>query len=258
MGAALNGMALHGGVRPFGGTFLIFSDYARPAVRLAALMKAPSIFVFTHDSIGLGEDGPTHQPVEHLASLRAMPGLVVLRPGDANETVEAWRFVAGYREGPVAICLTRQGLPVVTANGEAAPAVARGGYVLSDAPGQAPGIILIATGSELQLAVGAASLLASEGLAPRVVSMPSWELFEQQAPAYRDAVLPPSVHARVSVEAAATFGWSRWVGDAGESIGLDRFGASAPGEMVMAEFGFTIDNVAVAARRVLNGAPAGR
>jgi transketolase len=251
MGAALNGMALHGGLRPFGGTFLIFSDYMRPAVRLAALMRTSSIFVFTHDSIGLGEDGPTHQPVEHLASLRAMPGLVVLRPGDAAETVEAWRFIAAHRDGPVALCLTRQTLPL--GSGGARPAVERGAYVVREAAGW-PRVLLLATGSEVHLAVGAAEMLEAEGTPALVVSMPSWELFERQDPAYRDSVLPPGVTARVSVEAGSTLGWSRWVGDRGTAIGLDRFGASAPGDVAIRNFGFTAARVADAARGLLAAA----
>ncbi len=258
MGAALNGISLHGGLRAFGGTFLIFSDYMRPAIRLASLMHAPSIFVFSHDSIGLGEDGPTHQPIEHLASLRAMPNLVVLRPGDANETVEAWRFATAYRGGPVALLLTRQNLPVFAATAAERPPVARGAYVLRDAKGGVPDVVLIATGSEVHLAVEAAGLLAVERVSARVVSMPSWELFERQEQGYRDSVLPPAVTARVAVEAASTFGWQRWVGDGGAVVGIDHFGASAPGGEVMRQFGFTAEHVADAARTVVlqhRGAP---
>lgn len=250
MGAALNGMALHGGVRPFGGTFLIFSDYMRPAIRLAALMETPSIFVFTHDSIGLGEDGPTHQPVEQLAGLRAIPNLVVIRPADATETVEAWHWAIGYREGPVALCLTRQSLPVLELPEGDRPPVERGAYVLQD-PDGLPDVLLIATGSEVHLALEAAALLEAESVRARVVSMPSWELFERQDAVYRDSVLPPSVTARVSVEAASSFGWRTWTGSQGELVGLDRFGASAPGGVVMERLGFTPSNVARAAFRAL-------
>src|SRR5207237_7342503 len=208
--AALNGMALHGGIRPFGGTFLIFSDYMRPAVRLAALMKAPTIFVWSHDSIGQGEDGPTHQPVEHLASLRAMPNLMLIRPADANETVEAWRVAMRHTSGPVGLVLTRQKLPVLDRTTLApAAGTARGAYVLIDAGAELPELILIATGSEVSLALDAHRQLASEGVRSRVVSMPSWELFEAQSAEYRQAVLPPAVHARVGVAAGLPFGWAR-------------------------------------------------
>lgn len=250
MGAAVNGMALHGGVRPFGATFLIFSDYMRPAVRLAALMQVPSIFVFTHDSIGLGEDGPTHQPVEHLASLRAIPHLLTFRPCDANETARAWHFTLQHREGPVALCLSRQGLPVLEATSVAPPPVERGAYVLHDASEGEPHVILIATGSEVQLIEQAREKLAEQGITARTVSMPCWELFEQQPQEYRDAVLPPSKVARVSVEAASPLGWTRWVGDKGASVALDRFGASAPGDVVMSELGFTVSSVVEKAREV--------
>ena len=243
MGAALNGMTLHGGMRPFGATFLIFSDYVRPAVRLAALMQVPSIFIFTHDSIGLGEDGPTHQPVEHLAALRAIPHLLTFRPCDANETAEAWRFIIGYLDGPVALCLTRQGLPVLEATAATPPPVERGAYVLNDSSDGTPDVILIATGSEVQLIEEARERLAERGVTARTVSMPCWELFEAQSAGYRDSVLPPSVTARVAIEAAATFGWTRWTGDKGAVIGLNRFGASAPGDVVMAELGFTTEAV---------------
>lgn len=243
MGAALNGMTLHGGVRPFGATFLIFSDYMRPAVRLASLMQVPSIFLFTHDSIGLGEDGPTHQPIEHLAALRAIPHLLTFRPCDANETVEAWRFIVGYREGPVALCLSRQGLPILEATASSRPSVDRGAYVLTDESDGAPDVILIASGSEVQLIEEARSVLAAQGVTARTVSMPCWELFESQSPEYRDSVLLPTVAARVAIEAASTFGWTRWTGDRGAVIGIDRFGASAPGEVVLKELGFTTDAV---------------
>jgi transketolase len=260
MGAALNGMAAHGGVRPYGATFLVFSDYMRPSVRLAALSDLDVLYVWTHDSVGLGEDGPTHQPIEHLASLRAIPNLVVFRPADATETVEAWRAALRRTGGPTAIVCSRQKLPVLdrTALGPAA-GVARGAYVLADAggapdagrPGQDPDVILIATGSEVALALDARKRLAADGVRSRVVSMPSWELFQEQPQAYRDQVLPPAVRARVSVEAAASFGWERWVGPEGVIIGIDRFGASAPGPTALKEFGFTADRVVAAAKTAL-------
>jgi transketolase len=250
MGTALNGMALHGGIRPYGSTFLIFSDYMRPAIRLAALTGIPVTYIFTHDSIGLGEDGPTHQPVEHLASLRAMPNMTVIRPGDAAETAEAWRAALEHREGPTALILTRQKLPVPDrAKLGAANGLRRGGYVLSDPPSGVPRAILLATGSELHLALEAAQRLAD--IPVRVVSLPSWELFRKQPESYRDTVLPPSVRARVSIEAAARMGWREWVTEDGEIIGLDHFGASAPGERIFQEFGFTVDAAVAAVRRVL-------
>ncbi len=258
MGAILTGMALHGGPVPFGGTFLTFSDYMRPSVRLAALSEAHVIYVWTHDSIGLGEDGPTHQPVEHLPALRAIPNLVLLRPADATETVEAWRIALQHRTGPVALVLSRQKLPILDRTVLAAAAgVARGAYVLTD--GEAPSggepadpdVILIATGSEVSLALAAHEHLARQGVRSRVVSMPSWELFEAQPQGYRDSVLPPSVRARVSVEAASPLGWERYVGSDGAVIGVSRFGASAPGAVIMREFGFTPEHVAETARAVL-------
>ncbi len=254
MGAILNGLALHGGVRPYGGTFLIFNDYMRPAVRLAALMKLPTIYVYTHDSIGLGEDGPTHQPIEQLASLRAMPGLVLIRPADANETREAWK-VAIQESGPVALALTRQKVPVLDA--EHTRSLCRGGYVLVQADqDQDPDIILLATGSEVQLAVGAAELLAASDVRTRVVSLPSWELFDRQSQEYRDSVLPSSVRCRLAIEAGVTLGWRRYVGDDGDVIGIDRFGSSAPGSVNMEKFGFTIENVVARARALLQQATA--
>jgi transketolase len=243
MGATLNGMALHGGMIPYGGTFLIFSDYMRPAIRLAALMQTRVVFIFTHDSIGLGEDGPTHQPVEHLASLRAIPGLTVLRPADANETVACWRL-ALERRGPAALVLTRQNLPIVDDVERVLAGVPRGAYVLADAGSGRPDVLLLATGSEVWVALGARELLAQRGLRARVVSMPSWEVFEEQPQAYRDKVLPPAVRARVAVEAAATFGWHKYVGDCGDVVGLDRFGASAPAKVLFQKFGFTPEHVA--------------
>jgi transketolase len=244
MGAALNGMALHGGVRPFGGTFLIFSDYMRPAVRLASLMGVPSIFVYTHDSIGLGEDGPTHQPIEHLAALRAIPGLVLLRPADANETVEAWRFAISYRGGPIAICLTRQALPVLEQPTGGRPPVERGAYAVVEPGVGPPDLVLLSTGSEVHVCVDAAAELATRGVSARVVSMPSWELFEAQDAGYREGLLETSPSgARVAVEAASPMGWHRYVRDSGDVIGLDRFGASAPGDVVLRELGFTVAKV---------------
>ncbi len=246
MAGVLNGMAAHGGVIPYGGTFLVFSDYNRPALRLAALSGFPAIFVFTHDSVGLGEDGPTHQPVEQLMALRAMPRLTVIRPADANETAMAWK-VAVENKGPTLLALTRQAVPHLdgTANGGAG-GVLRGAYVVSDAPGgRAPDAIIIATGSEVSVAVEAQKLLVELGVRARVVSMPSWDLFERQEQAYRDEVLPPAVKTRISVEAGVTLGWRRWVGDEGDMIGIDgRFGASAPGSIVMPKLGFTAENVA--------------
>jgi transketolase len=245
MTAALNGLAAHGGVIPFGGTFLVFSDYSRPAIRIAALSGFRPIFVFTHDSVGLGEDGPTHQPVEHLASLRAMPELTLIRPADPNETVMAWKL-AIQDHGPTALALTRQAVPNLagTANGGAA-GLLRGAYVVSEAPGGRPDAIIIATGSEVGLAVEAQKLLEERGVRARVVSMPCWSLFEAQDRAYRDEVLPPAIKSRVSVEAGVTLGWRRWVGDDGDCIGIDgRFGASAPAKIVMEKLGFTAENVA--------------
>jgi len=249
MGAALNGMAAHGGVRPFGATFLVFSDYMKPSVRLAALSGLPVIYVWTHDSIGVGEDGPTHQPVEQLAGLRAIPNLLVMRPADANETAEAWRVALRRTSGPVAFVLSRQKLPVLDrASLGSASGAARGGYVLADADGGAPDAILIATGSEVVLALEARTRLAGEGIHCRVVSLPCWELFEAQPEAYRDEVLPPSVRARVTIEAAASLGWARYARDGGVIIGLDRFGASAPGPVVMRELGFSVDRVVAAVK----------
>ena len=252
MAGIANGMAYHGGVRPFVATFFCFSDYMRPSVRLSSVSELPVVFVWTHDSIGLGEDGPTHQPVEHLMSLRAMPRFTVIRPADPNETVEAWRVAMTHREGPVGLVLSRQKLPVFDPAKYASPSgLARGAYVLADASSGAPRVILIATGSEVALALESRERLESEGIATRVVSMPSWELFEKQDAAYRDSVLPPAVAARLSIEAGSTFGWKRWVGDQGDSIGLERFGASAPGEVVMRELGFNVDNVVARAKALV-------
>jgi transketolase len=251
MGAALNGMALSGLI-PYGGTFLVFSDYARPALRLAALMEARSIFVFTHDSIFLGEDGPTHQPVEHLAALRVIPHLMVLRPADANETAVAWRIAIEHRGGPVALLLTRQGLPILDRSRYAsAEGVARGAYVLADASGTTPQVLLLASGSEVSVAVEAHEKLAAEGIASRVVSMPSWDLFEKQPQAYRDEVIPPAVSVRVAIEAASPFGWERYVGPTGAVLGLNRFGASAPYKVLAEKFGFTPADVIRRAKELL-------
>ncbi|MFD2416148.1 transketolase [Amycolatopsis pigmentata] len=248
MGSILNGIALHGGTRPYGATFLIFSDYMRPPVRLAALMKAPVIYVWTHDSIGLGEDGPTHQPIEQLAALRAIPGLNVVRPADANETAAAWKTVLEDKHHPSGMALTRQNVPVL--EGTSAEGVARGGYVLADSDGT-PDVVLIGTGSEVQLAVAARKALESEGVRTRVISMPCVEWFEAQDQDYRESVLPSGVKARVAVEAGIAQPWYRFVGDAGEIVSIEHFGASADYQTLFREFGFTADAVADAARRSL-------
>ncbi len=251
MAAAQNGMALHGGVLPYGGTFFTFSDYLRPALRLAALMRAHNIFIFTHDSVGLGEDGPTHQPVEHLAACRAIPHLQVIRPADANETVEAWRAAVNHTDRPTALILTRQPVPVLDRN-EFAPAAGlqRGGYVLKDVDD--PQVILIATGSEVGLALDASKLLAERDIRARIVSLPSWDLFEAQEQAYRDEVLPPHITARVGVEAAVRLGWDRWIGPNGAFVGVnDRFGASAPYKEIYRNYGLTPERVAEEALRLL-------
>jgi transketolase len=253
MGAISNGLAMHGGLRPFAATFLIFSDYMRPSVRLASLMELPVVYVWTHDSIGLGGDGPTHQPVEQLASLRAMPVLRVFRPADGPETVEAWRAAIQRTDGPTALALTRQDLPPIDRHRYAdARGLHRGAYVLADADGGTLELLLIATGSEVWVALEARERLQADGIATRVVSMPCWELFAEQDQSYRDEVLPPAVRARLAVEAAASFGWERWIGEDGEMIGVDRFGASAPGATVLEQYGFTPDNVTDRARRLLN------
>jgi transketolase len=255
MGSIANGIDYHGGVRPFTATFFCFSDYMRPAVRLAALNKQPVIYVWTHDSIGLGEDGPTHQPVEHLMALRAVPNLAVVRPADGNEAVEAWRFALSRTDGPTALVLSRQNLPVFDREKMgAADGLQRGAYVLSDAGGGAAEVVLVATGSEVSIAVEAQALLAGGGVRARVVSMPCWEAFADQPETYRDSVLPPGTRARVSIEAGVTFGWRTWVGDAGESIGVDRFGASAPAEVLYEKYGLTARAVADAARRSIERA----
>ncbi len=251
MAAMLNGLALHGGLRPFGSTFLVFSDYMRPSIRLAALMELPVIYVFTHDSVWVGEDGPTHQPIEHLLALRAIPNLTVLRPADRNETIAAWRVALEHDHGPVALILSRQGLPSMAATAAAAAeGVARGAYVLEEAAGGSPQVVVIGTGSEVALAADAARRLAERGVAARVVSMPSWELFEAAGSEWRERVLPPGVP-RVSVEAGTTLGWREWVGDGGATVGIDRFGASAPGREVAERLGLTADHVVEAALAVL-------
>ncbi|MGV3759184.1 MAG: transketolase-like TK C-terminal-containing protein, partial [Actinomycetota bacterium] len=243
MAASMNGMALHGGVLPVGGTFLVFSDYCRPAIRLAALSRAKVVYSFTHDSVGVGEDGPTHQPVEHVASLRAIPGLRVIRPADANETAAAWRLAVEH-DGPTALILSRQDLPVL--DGTAEGAVERGGYALRTA--EDPDVVLVATGSEVWVALEAADLLAADGVHAQVVSLPSWDLFAEQPEGYQDEVLPPEVPT-LAVEAGVPLGWERWADDV---VGIERFGASAPGDRVLAELGFTPENVAERAQQLID------
>ncbi len=251
MAASVNGLVVSG-IRAFGATFFNFSDYMRASIRLAALMEIPSIFIFTHDSIGVGEDGPTHQPIEQLASLRAMPNLIVLRPGDANEVTEAWKIIAQLQHQPVALVLTRQNLPTLDRTKYAAASgTAKGGYVLADAPGGKPDVILIGTGSEVSLCIEAYEKLKTEGIQARVVSMPSWKIFDRQDAAYKESVLPASVTARVSVEMAATFGWEHYVGLKGQMIGMHRFGASAPLKDLLKFFGFTTEAVVAAARKAI-------
>ena len=253
MGATMNGIALHGGTRVFGGTFLVFSDYMRGSVRLAAIMQAPVVYVWTHDSIGLGEDGPTHQPIEHLAALRAIPGLDVVRPADATETTIAWRTTIEKSAGPTGLILTRQNVPVIDrAVYNSAEGVARGAYVLAEAGSGTPDVILIATGSEVSIALDARELLEKEGTPTRVVSMPCREWFVAQPDAYQQEVLPPSVRARVSVEAAVALGWRDFVGDDGESLSLEHFGASAPYKILYEQFGITAERVVAAAHSSLS------
>ena len=251
MGAALSGIALHGVTRPYGGTFLVFSDYMRAAVRLAAMMKQPVVYVWTHDSIGLGEDGPTHQPVEHLWALRAIPGLDIVRPADANETAVAWRTILEHTDRPAGLCLTRQNVPTFDRSSRSgfgsAEGVARGAYVLIDASDGQPHVLLLATGSEAQIAVAARERLEADGVPARVVSMPCLEWFEAQEPAYQQSVLPPGVRARVAVEAGGTVGWHRWVGDCGECVGVEHYGASAPYSVLYEQFGLTAERVVAAA-----------
>jgi transketolase len=251
----MNGIALHGGTRVYGGTFLTFSDYMRGAVRLAALMQLPVTYVWTHDSIGLGEDGPTHQPIEHLAALRAMPGLDVVRPADANETAVAWRTILEHNDRPAGIILSRQNLPVFDRDTLAsAEGVARGGYVLAEASSGTPEVILMSTGSEVQIAVAARETLEAEGVPTRVVSLPCVEWFAEQDRAYREEVLPPSVRARVSVEASVPMGWREFVGDAGRIVGLNHYGASAAYGVLYEEFGLTAEAVVAAAHESIQAA----
>ncbi|MHC4155030.1 MAG: transketolase [Planctomycetota bacterium] len=252
MGAIMNGISVSGMARAYGGTFLVFSDYMRPAVRVAALSKYPTIFVYTHDSIGLGEDGPTHQPVEQLASLRAIPNLLVIRPADANETAQAWKFVLEHKDAPAAVLLTRQGLPVLDQSKYASAAnLSKGAYILLAA--ERPDVLLLATGSEVSLAMQAAEKLAGDGIKAQVVSMPCWELFEKQGQEYRDSVLPPNVKARVAIEAGVEQGWSKWLGDNGIFVGMSSFGASAPAKVCFEKFGITLQNVVRAAKKVVAG-----
>ena len=250
MAACLNGIAAHGGLRAFGSTFLVFSDYMKPAIRLAAIMRLPIIYIGTHDSIGLGEDGPTHQPVEHLAMLRAIPNLVTIRPADAVETIEAWKVAIERQDGPTFLVLTRQKLPILARNlAGAAEGLRHGAYVIVDPDGpNVPDVILIATGSEVAVALEAARLLARDPIRTRVVSMPSWELFAAQPESYRNSILPPTVRTRVAIEAAGPMGWSRWTTDEGAMVGMRGFGASAPGERLFQEFNLTPQQVAETVR----------
>lgn len=252
MGSIVNGMAVFGGLIPYGGTFLVFSDYMRPAIRLSALSHYPSIWVFTHDSVGVGEDGPTHQPVEHIAALRAIPNLVVLRPGDANEVNEAWKFAISHRDGPTALILSRQNMPTLDRDiYPAASELNRGAYVLADMGESEPEIILMASGTEVGLALNAAGLLAAEGVNTRVVSFPSWELFAEQDQHYQEAVFPKSIKARLAIEAGVSDGWYRWVGSDGDTVSVDHFGASAPADIVYDKFGLTVENIVKQARLLL-------
>ncbi|HAF62742.1 MAG TPA: transketolase, partial [Anaerolineaceae bacterium] len=244
MGSILNGMAVHKGLIPFGATFLVFSDYVRPAVRISALSHFPVVWVFTHDSIGLGEDGPTHQPVEQLAALRAIPNLVTIRPADANETREAWLVAIQRRDGPTALALSRQNLPTLDREKIASAAnLQKGAYVLKDVGNGRLDLLIMASGSELKLALEAAQALVEKGKNVRVVSFPSWELFEQQSQEYRDSVLPPSLHCRIAIEAGIQQGWEKWLGEKGVMIGMDHYGASAPAEVLFEKFGFTVDDI---------------
>ena len=253
MGGIMSGIALHKGLRPYGGTFFVFADYMRPAIRLAALMKLPVIYIFTHDSIAVGEDGPTHQPVEQLASLRAIPGLTVIRPADATETIEAWRLAVQAADGPVALILSRQKLPIIARSiDNSADKLINGAYILSDSDGK-PDIILIATGSEVHIALEAGKILEEKGISVRVVSMPSWELFEKTSQEYKDKVLLPDVTIRITVEAGIPMGWERYAGSNGAVIGINEFGASAPGNIVMEKFGFTSENIVQKATELLSG-----
>ncbi len=244
MGAALNGMALHGGLRVFGGTFFVFSDYLRPAIRLASLMGLPVTYVFTHDSIAVGEDGPTHEPIERLASLRALPNLSVIRPADGNETATAWKVAVQSQDHPTALVLTRQNLPTIDQQAEEAYAgVEKGAYIVSKAQTESPAALLLATGSEVGLAIEAQAKLAEENIHVSVVSMPSWDRFEKQSAEYKNSVLPPNVTKRLAIEMGSSFGWGKFTGLEGDVLAIDRFGASAPGETIMKEYGFTAENV---------------
>jgi transketolase len=252
MAAISNGMAAHGGILPFCATFLTFSDYMRPAVRLAALMELKVIFVFTHDSIAMGEDGPTHQPIEHLASLRAIPNLIVIRPCDANETITAWRVAVESRKAPVALILSRQELPILDLpKSGSRDGLRSGAYILLDATNAHPDLILIASGSEVHLIVEAQKELISHNISVRLVSMPSWELFETLSKEYQEEIFPPSARTRIAVEAGVAQGWHRYVGDHGEVISIETFGASAPGDVMMKEFGFTVENICARAMELL-------
>jgi transketolase len=243
MAAAMNGIMLHGGLQVYGGTFFVFTDYLRPAVRLASIMGLPVVYVLTHDSIAVGEDGPTHEPIEQLASIRIIPGLTVIRPADGNETSAAWAYAMKNNDNPVALILTRQNLPILEGTATSRDTISKGAYVISEAANGQPQGILIATGSEVQLAVASQKALAEKGVHVRVVSMPSWDLFEKQEKSYKESVLPKGVKARLAIEMASPFGWERYVGDEGAVLGISTFGASAPGDRVIQEYGFTVDNV---------------
>lgn len=254
MGAVLNGLSLSK-IRPFGSTFLIFSDYMREPIRLSAIMEVPVIYVFTHDSIGVGEDGPTHQPIEQLVALRAIPGLITLRPADANEVTEAWKLILQFHHEPAALVLSRQALPTLDRTKYASAAgLAKGAYILAEADGGKPEVLLLATGSEVSLAVEAYERLKADGIRARVVSMPSWEIFDHQPQEYRDTVLPPEVTARISIEQASTMGWARYVGPKGQSIGMHTFGASAPLKELQKKFGFMPERVVATAKELLGKA----
>jgi transketolase len=252
MGSILNGMAIYGGLVPFGATFLIFSDYMRPAIRLAALMKQKVIYVFTHDSIGLGEDGPTHQPIEQIASLRAIPNLVVIRPADANETVEAWKYAINHKGGPVALILTRQKLSILDQNKYgSAKGLQKGAYILKDSLAK-PDLLLLASGSEVSLTLKAVEHLEADGKNVRVISFPSWEIFEQQTDEYKKHILPGEIKTRVSIEMGICMGWQKYVGDYGEAMSIETFGASAPDNILYEKYGFTVENVVETAKRVIS------
>ena len=253
MGSIMNGLAAHKGVRVFGGTFLTFSDYMKGAIRLAALTEAPVIYVFTHDSVGLGEDGPTHQPIEQVAALRIIPNLITIRPADANETIQAWRVAIERKKGPVALILSRQKLPVIDQDKfPSATNVEKGAYILKDAGDEHPQLILIATGSEVSLALAAQEKLVADGLSVRVVSMPSWELFEKQDASYKERVLPKATKKRLSIEALSPFGWEKYTGDEGKVLGINRFGESGKGEEVLEALGFSVANVVNEAKKLLS------